>query len=192
MVYMLKYEKRGDDMYCRRCGNDISDDSYNCPICGFIIRSRKKNLREIADDACVTILDIMSLLSYFFNGAMLGTLAHFTVNSRLSLVYTWEIVHYNYRQMKLLHIVFGILLFTLPIFSVISRYLMRRCERKGIYIASVTHALISIWGVAYLLVCERISGTRSQFFNLCIIEAAVYALLATVMLVILFRSNKFV
>ena len=66
-------------MYCKRCENEIPDNSVRCPACGFPIRTvRSKQHRRVVRTIIAT--DVLTIVMSIINAVLLVSGAHYATD----------------------------------------------------------------------------------------------------------------
>ena len=178
-------------MYCRKCQYDLPDTTEVCPVCGTPTRrhARKQNLSL---KWLVYILDMITMLSGLLHALLWATASHYVTETTHGLWLDREYQYQLHPALVPVDIIFAILFFSIPVFSVLMRYQLMRMRSLGRIFLIITLAVTILWGILYPLLVSAVTGMISPLMGLVLVQAAVYVGLTTVPTVILMKSDKIV
>ena len=178
-------------MYCQKCGYDLPDNTDVCPVCGTLTR-RAVLVRHKPMKLCIRWVDILSMLMTAVFALFWGTGSHY-IQKHTTDIFTERGLRYDLHPGLLtVDILFAVLLVSVVVFSVMTRYSLMRERRIGLILLPITLLLTLAWGILYPLLTQAATGIISPYMTFCIIQAVVYAVLVLAPAVVIFRSDQFI
>ena len=177
-------------MYCKKCGRDLPDKTEICPVCGTPTRRGLKKKLNSPTKILIRVLDMLSTLTSLVHALLWITASHYVRGTANGLFYERQVQYWIYPALKWVDILFVLLFFAIPVFSVLMRYNLMRDRRIGRLFLCISVGLSLLWGILYPLVIRSCTGIASPVMTFCWIQAAVYAALAAYPTIHLLRTKE--
>ena len=178
-------------MVCKKCRFTLPEGARECPVCGKAVPASAGKRGEISAVSVARLSDLAIMLMFFINGIVLATLSHVSYESRWGLFYAWGNAHWLYPGLATVNVAFGLALIIIAVLSAIALYLIVAKEsRLGVHIMTASHVASALWTLLYPVMCYMVTGKLSAFMGFACIQTAVYAVIATIFTVLLYKSRK--
>ena len=133
--------------------------------------------------------EISAHLMNFLNAYILISASHYTENFEYGILINQALAYITYPDLKTVDILFGILLVTISLGIIMSRYYIRLDDNRGVYLAIICNAVILLWTLIYPLIVKLITGIISPVSVFFIVQASVFAVISVTLSILMLKEN---
>ena len=178
-------------MYCKRCENEIPDNSVRCPACGFPIRTvRSKQHRRVGRTIIAT--DVLTIVMSIINVVLLVSGAHYATDLYNGGWFAVRMAFFAKPLVAVIDILYLLVLLPFPFVSVVARHKMQQARQTGLIMMTSLHAALLVWSVTYPLLIFFVTGAFSPVFTFFVWQISLFTLLSATSLVYLWHSERII